>query len=240
MHRTARVDRPLGVDADDADRAAGRLAQVAAGARDRAAGADARDEVRDAAVGVAPDLGAGGLVVAAGAVRVVVLVRLERAGDLARRGGRTPCSTTAGRRAPPPWASPRPRRRRPGASRPSRRRTCRARRRRSCTRAAVRRARARRRCCRSWARRSCRPGFSRPSRSAASMMLRAMRSLADPPGLKYSTLASTVAEMPVGDAVQSDEGGVADEIGDAVGVAHGGFLRCRRRRARSSGCGRRG
>ena len=40
------------------------------------------------------------------------------------------------------------------------------------------------------------PGFSLPSRSAASMMRDAMRSLLDPPGLKYSIFASTVAVMP--------------------------------------------
>ena len=56
--------------------------QVAAGAADRAAGADAGHEVGHRAVGVAPDLGAGGLVVAERAVRVGVLVGLERARDL--------------------------------------------------------------------------------------------------------------------------------------------------------------
>src|SRR6187402_1863241 len=40
------------------------------------------------------------------------------------------------------------------------------------------------------------PGFSLPSRSAASMILVAMRSFEEPPGLKYSTFASTVAAMP--------------------------------------------
>ena len=40
------------------------------------------------------------------------------------------------------------------------------------------------------------PGFSLPSRSAASMMRTAMRSFDEPPGFRYSTLASTVAAMP--------------------------------------------
>src|SRR5689334_3536191 len=40
------------------------------------------------------------------------------------------------------------------------------------------------------------PGFSSPLCSAASIMRRAMRSFTDPPGLKYSTLARTVAWMP--------------------------------------------
>ncbi len=40
------------------------------------------------------------------------------------------------------------------------------------------------------------PGRSSPLCSAASIMRRAIRSLTDPPGLKYSTLARTVAWMP--------------------------------------------
>ena len=79
----ARVDRALGVGADDAHGVARHLAQVPPGSRDRAARADAGHEVRDRAVGVAPDLGAGGLVVRARTVGVRVLVGLERAGDLA-------------------------------------------------------------------------------------------------------------------------------------------------------------
>ncbi len=37
------------------------------------------------------------------------------------------------------------------------------------------------------------PGFSRPSRSASSIIFRAMRSLIELPGLKVSTFASTSA-----------------------------------------------
>lgn len=40
------------------------------------------------------------------------------------------------------------------------------------------------------------PGWSAPLSSAASIMRRAIRSLTEPPGLKYSTLARTVAWMP--------------------------------------------
>ena len=61
---------------------AGHLLEVAAGAGDGAAGADARDEVGDLAVGVGPDLGPGGLVVAGRPHRVGVLVGLPRAVDL--------------------------------------------------------------------------------------------------------------------------------------------------------------
>ena len=40
------------------------------------------------------------------------------------------------------------------------------------------------------------PGFSSPDASAASTIFSAIRSFTDPPGLRYSTLASTVAAMP--------------------------------------------
>jgi len=40
------------------------------------------------------------------------------------------------------------------------------------------------------------PGPSRPAFSASSTMRSAMRSFTLPPGLKYSTLASTVADSP--------------------------------------------
>ena len=52
------------------------LLQVPADAADRAAGADADDEVGDAAVGLLPDLGSGLLVVRLRVRQVVVLVRL--------------------------------------------------------------------------------------------------------------------------------------------------------------------
>ena len=84
MDRAAAVDRPLRVGADHRDGAARRLLEVSARARDRAARADAGDEVGDLPVGVAPDLRAGRLVVPARTVEVRELVRLERAGDLAR------------------------------------------------------------------------------------------------------------------------------------------------------------
>ena len=40
------------------------------------------------------------------------------------------------------------------------------------------------------------PGFSSPLASAASIIATAIRSLTEPPGLKYSTLASTVPRTP--------------------------------------------
>lgn len=40
------------------------------------------------------------------------------------------------------------------------------------------------------------PGRSSPLSSAASIIRRAMRSLTEPPGLKYSTFARTVALIP--------------------------------------------
>ena len=52
-----------------------------AGAGDGAAGADAGHEVRDLVVRGLPDLRSGGVVVAQRAVRIVVLVRAEAAGN---------------------------------------------------------------------------------------------------------------------------------------------------------------
>ena len=40
------------------------------------------------------------------------------------------------------------------------------------------------------------PGFSSPARSARSTMARPIRSLTDPPGFRYSTLASRVGASP--------------------------------------------
>src|SRR5690606_23759385 len=70
------VHRALGVGADDLHPAAGDLLEVPAGAADRPAGADARHEVRDAPLGLLPDLRPGGLVVRPRVLRVGVLVRL--------------------------------------------------------------------------------------------------------------------------------------------------------------------
>ena len=67
--------RPVGVDAPHLDRGIPFL-QIAADAADRAAGADADDEVRDRAVGLLPDLRPGLLVVRRRVRQVVVLVRL--------------------------------------------------------------------------------------------------------------------------------------------------------------------
>ena len=77
----AGVDRPLGVGADH-DEVGVALAQVAGGAGDRAAGADAGDEVGDLPGGLLPDLGSGRLVVGLRVGLVEVLVGLERARDL--------------------------------------------------------------------------------------------------------------------------------------------------------------
>ena len=40
------------------------------------------------------------------------------------------------------------------------------------------------------------PGCSAPEASASSIIRTAMRSFTEPPGLKYSTFATTVAAMP--------------------------------------------
>src|SRR5690606_26150528 len=78
----AGVDRAGRVGADHLDPAVGHLLEIAPGAADRAARADAGDEVRDPAPGLPPDLRAGAGVVAGRVVRVAVLVRLPGAGDL--------------------------------------------------------------------------------------------------------------------------------------------------------------
>ncbi len=76
----AGVDRALGVGADDLDLPAADLLEVVAGTGDRAARADARDEVGDLPVRLLPQLRTGGLVVRTGVVRVAVLVGLPGAG----------------------------------------------------------------------------------------------------------------------------------------------------------------
>ena len=76
----AGVDAPLRVRADDLDPVAvGRFLEEAAGAGDRAAGADARDEVGDLPVGLPPDLRAGPVIMRGRVVRVRVLVRAASA-----------------------------------------------------------------------------------------------------------------------------------------------------------------
>ena len=78
----AAVGRGHGVDADDAHRAP--LLERRAGARQRAAGADAGDEAGHAAAGLLPDLGRGGVVVGPGVRGVAVLVGEPAAGRLLR------------------------------------------------------------------------------------------------------------------------------------------------------------
>ena len=79
--RLRRVDRALGVDADDLHLRLA-LLEVAADAADRAAGTDRDHDRVELAAGLLPDLGAGRAVVRLGVRHVRVLVRLEPAGDL--------------------------------------------------------------------------------------------------------------------------------------------------------------
>ena len=82
MIRVLRVDRPLGVGADDQHLGLV-LLEVAPDARDRAAGADGdHDHVDLAALGLLPDLGRRRQVVRLGVRHVRVLVGLEAARDL--------------------------------------------------------------------------------------------------------------------------------------------------------------
>ena len=61
------------------------------------------------------------------------------------------------------------------------------------------------------------PGFSRPARSASSIIWTAIRSLIELPGLKVSILASTVPpDDALGDPVDADHRRVADGVEDGV------------------------
>ena len=79
-----RVHRSLGVRTDDLHVRVHPL-EVASDPGDGAAGADAGDEVRDAAAGLAPNLGTGRAFVFGRIVRVRILVRAERIRRLARQ-----------------------------------------------------------------------------------------------------------------------------------------------------------
>ena len=82
--RVARVHGSLGIGSDDRDRRV-LLLEEATDAGDRASRPDPGDEHVDRTVGLTPDLGAGRLVVRRRVLRVEVLVRLIRAGDLLRQ-----------------------------------------------------------------------------------------------------------------------------------------------------------
>ena len=58
------------------------------------------------------------------------------------------------------------------------------------------------------------PGFSFPSRSAASIIASPMRSFTEPPGFRYSSFARIVAGDVARDPVEPDDRRVADEVED--------------------------
>ena len=217
----AGVHRARRVGADDLHGRVLRL-QRAPDTGDRAAGADARDEVRDAAARL----------LARSRARSSARARAGSPGSSTDRDGTRPASrargarrsssTSAGLRAAPPWGTRRPRRRTHAATRPSRRSSCRSSRRCSGSRAARRRSRGRRRCCPTSARRSCRPACSRPSRSAASIIAIATRSFTLPPGFAGLDLGEQRALQAFGLAqpAQPHERRVADEVEDRVGEVH--------------------
>ena len=186
----AGVHRALRVGADHADPPAGRLLQVAADAADRAAGADAGDEVGDPALGLLPDLRAGRLVVRQRVVRVRVLVRLPAARYLAGQ--------PVGHRVVRPRIIGGDRGRADdhlGAIGPQHVDLVAADLVRADEDAAVAALlgddrEADRRCCRTVGSTIVPPGRSSPDSSAASIIRTAMRSFTEPPGLTYSTLAS--------------------------------------------------
>ncbi len=165
-------------------------------AAQRAAGADRADEAVDLAVGLLPDLRAGGAVVALAVGDVVELVGPDHAVRVARPSaprpsGRRPSRSCWGPcRARP--ALPSARRRR-GAACPSSPGTgCPGSRSGSCSRARCRPAPGRCRCCRRCPRRSGRPCGVSPFCSASSMMASAARSLTEPPGFRNSALPRMV------------------------------------------------
>ena len=67
------------------------------------------------------------------------------------------------------------------------------------------------------------PGRSSPLASAASIILIAMRSLALPPGLRYSILAATMP-APSGTRVQLYQQGIADELTDVPRDPHASMV----------------
>src|SRR5215208_5813227 len=77
------------------------------------------------------------------------------------------------------------------------------------------------------------PGFSRPSASAASTILIATRSLIEPPGLKYSTLATTCGFRPAA-MRDSRTSGVSPTVSRIESLMSAGAAMRRTIRARSS------
>ena len=58
------------------------------------------------------------------------------------------------------------------------------------------------------------PGFSSPSRSAASIIASPIRSLTEPPGFRYSSLARIVPGTSAGDPVEPDDRRRPDQVED--------------------------
>ena len=77
-------------------------------------------------------------------------------------------------------------------------------------------------------------GRSAPDASAASIIRSAIRSFTEPPGLKYSTLASTVACKP-SSRFEFHQRGVADEIDHRLDVTHESSLSALRMQFSPSG-----
>ncbi len=180
------------LDRDD-QRLRAALAQHAADPGDRPAGADAGDEGADLAVGVAPDLLGRAAAMDLRVGGVGELLRHEALALLAdlSRPARPPRSSR------PATASHAPRRRRRAGASPARGSSPRAWSGSARSRAPRRPSPARSRCCR-WSARRSPSGRARsaPSSSAASIIATPIRSLTEPPGLKYSSFAQTSAFRP--------------------------------------------
>ena len=209
------VDRALGIDADDLHLGLP-LVEPAADAGDGSAGADGDDDRVERAAGLLPDLRRRHVVVRLRVRHVRVLVRLEAAGDLLGEARRD--RVVALRRVVVD------RRRRDhdlGAVRAQHRDLLLAHLVRHDEDAggspcAPRRWRGRRRCCPEVGSTIVPPGFSFPSRSAASIIARPIRSLTEPPGLRNSSFARMRAP-PAGDMRSSRTIGVPPTRSRIVG-----------------------
>ena len=79
-------------------------------------------------------------------------------------------------------------------------------------------------------------GLQLPGLLGRVIIFSAIRSLTDPPGLTYSTFASTSGATSRGQRPELDQRGVADQVDDGLGVAHGLFSSVREYRPDSCGC----
>ena len=198
----------------------------AAGAGQRAAGADRADEAVDLAAGLLPDFRAGGFEMRLGIVEIVPLVGEQHAVRLGlAQVDRRACGRHAGNCSDWKRAAP--------ALRPVRRRTAAA-----CpsfpgsaypesgsgsdSRARWRRPQARCRYCRRWTSTTRPPGLRSPRFSASRIIHLPARSLTDWPGFMNSALPRMVQPVSFGSMLELDQRRVADRLDDVFVEFHVG------------------